>query len=352
MTTEAEQVLAVYQDPETIELMVIEDGSVYIERSGSELEELPFKVPLPALGEFLLHLVGPAERFGPERPYADLSAKDGSRVHVVVSPLTRTGACLTIRKRPNLRPPLEELVSNGSIPGRCADFLAYATERKQNFLIVGGTSSGKTTLLNALASLSEEKARILVIEDTPEIVLPQKHVIYLKTRNRDPKGNPDVTIRDLVVNSLRMRPDRIIVGECRGAEAFDMLSAMNTGHDGVMATIHSNSSREALSRLETLCLMSGVDFPLKALRQNIAQALDLIIVMARLPSGVRSIVQVSEVTGMEQDVITLADLFKMETRRTPGGVETTLRATGTMPKFFDQLRNQGVEPPLDFIKND
>ncbi|MBI4676365.1 MAG: CpaF family protein [Elusimicrobia bacterium] len=351
MTPEAEKLLKVYEEPDTIEIMVIEDGSAYVERvSEPDLVELPFKVSLPALGEFVQHLVGPSERFGPERPYADLSAKDGSRVHIIVSPLTRSGACLTVRKRPASRPSLDEIVANGTIPERCAEFLRFATNNKQNLLIVGGTSSGKTTLLNALAALSPAQNRVLVLEDTPELVLPQKHVIYLKTRNRDPKGNPDVTLRDLLINSLRMRPDRIIIGECRGAEAFDMLSAMNVGHDGVMATIHSNSSREALARLEVLCLMSGVDFPLKALRANIVQALDLIVFMTRLPNGCRTIAQVTEVTGIEQDIITLSDLFKLESHRSAEGTTVALKPTGTMPKFYDHLRRQGIEPPLEFFQ--
>lgn len=353
MTPETENVLKAYQDPDTIELMIIEDGSAYVEKaSEAGLVELPFKVPLPALGEFVQHLVGPSERFGPERPYADLSAMDGSRVHIIMSPLTRNGACLTVRKRPTTRPSLEDIVSNGSIPENCAEFLKYAAQNKQNLLIVGGTSSGKTTLLNALAALTPEHDRILVLEDTPELVLPQKHVIYLKTRNRDTRGNPDVTLRDLLINSLRMRPDRIVVGECRGPEAFDMLSAMNVGHDGVMATIHSNSPREALARLETLCLMSGVDFPLKALRANIVQALDIIVFMTRLPSGCRTVAQVTEVTGIDQDVVTLSDLFKLDAQRSAEGTTISLRPTGTMPRFYDLLRHQGIEPPIEFFQKD
>ncbi|MBI5622441.1 MAG: CpaF family protein [Elusimicrobia bacterium] len=351
MTPETEKIIKAYEEPDTIELMIIEDGSAYVEKaSAPELAELPFKVPLASLGEFVQFLVGPNERFGPERPYADLSAKDGARVHLIVSPLTRGGPVLTIRKRPISRPSLQEIIDNGSIPANCAEFLKFASANKQNLLIVGGTSSGKTTLLNALAALSPEKDRILVLEDTPELVLPQKHVIYLKTRIRDARGQPDVTLRDLLINSLRMRPDRIVVGECRGAEAFDMLSAMNVGHDGVMATIHSNSAREALARLETLCLMSGVDFPLKALRQNIVQALDLVVFMTRLPNGVRTIAQVTEVTGMDQDVVTLSDLFKLASQRDEQGTVISLKPTGTMPRFYDLLRHQGVEPPLEFFQ--
>ncbi|MFA6317606.1 MAG: ATPase, T2SS/T4P/T4SS family [Elusimicrobiota bacterium] len=353
MNPETEKIIKVYEEPDTIELMIIEDGSAFAEKvAAADLVELPFKLPLASLGEFVQHLVGPTERFGAERPYADLSAKDGSRVHIIVSPLTRGGPVLTIRKRPTSRPSLQEIIDNGSIPAKCAEFLKFATANKQNLLIVGGTSSGKTTLLNALAALSPAQDRILVLEDTPELVLPQKHVIYLKTRMRDPRGQPDITLRDLLVNSLRMRPDRIVVGECRGAEAFDMLSAMNVGHDGVMATIHSNSAREALARLETLCLMSGVDFPLKALRQNIVQALDLIVFMTRLPNGVRTVAQVTEVTGIDQDVVTLSDLFKLTSHRDAQGTCIRLMPTGSMPRFYDLLRHQGVEPPIAFFQED
>ncbi len=350
MSPETEKLKAAYLDPNTTELMIIENGSAYVETPGAKLHQLPGKISLQTLGEFLQFLVGPNERFGPERPYGDLSATDGSRVHVIVPPLTRIGPCLTVRKRPTQRPSLQEIVDSGSLPPACAEFLAFAALHNSNFLIVGGTSSGKTTLLNAMASLVGPEDRFLVLEDTPELVLPQPHAIYLRTRLRDPRGNPDVTLRDLLMNALRMRPDRILIGEVRGPEAFDLLSAMNVGTDGVLATIHANSAREALTRLEVLTLTAGVDLPLKALRANMVQALDLIVVMARLRDGSRRVIQVTEVTGLEQDIITLSDLFKIDLGHAEAGENSLLKPTGSLPRLYEGLRAAGVACPLDWFK--
>ena len=202
---------------------------------------------------------------------------------------------------------------------------------------------------NALAARVDRGDRIRVIEDTAELQLPQPHVVYMKTRIRDIQGLPDVTLRDLIINTLRMRPDRIIVGEVRGPEALDMLQAMNVGQEGVMATLHANSCREALQRLETLILMAGSDMPLKAVRGSVAQAVDVIVFMARLADGSRRVVQVSEVTGLEAENILMSDLFQTDSRKSAQGMAFELRPTGNIPRFFDQLRQQGFEPPLELF---
>ena len=343
-----EQLLRVFDDPSIIELILNSDGSVYIERSQG-LERLNMAIQPDEAAAFVKALVGETG-FGPQRPYADLSARDGSRVHVLAPPLVKGGLAVTIRKRPVKRPTLEELVQNGTITLPAAQFLAFAAQERKNILVVGGTSSGKTTFLNSLCGLIADEDRVLVAEDTPELTLALPHVVYMKTRMRDPNGLPDVTLRDLVTNTLRMRPDRIVVGEVRGPEAWDMLQAMNLGQEGVMGTLHANSPREAVQRLETLILSAGMDMPLRAVRGNVAQAVDLIVFMARLSDGTRRVVQITEITGLEVDNVLMSDLFKLEGRKAEGGVSFHLRPTGSPPRFYDQLRDGGFEPPMEFFQ--
>lgn len=348
---EIEKLVAAFEDPEVIELMLNDDGSVFVERAGKGLERLSAAPTAQDALAFVRGVIGAPENFGPERPYADLSASDGSRVHVIAPPLTKSLA-VTIRKRPSKRHDLEELVAEGALSRGCADFLLYCVQQKLNILFVGGTSSGKTTLMSALASRADPAERILVLEDTPELALPQPHVMYLRTRGRDAKGLPDVTLRELVINTLRMRPDRVIIGETRGPEAADMLQAMNVGLEGMLTTLHANSCREALQRLETLVLQAGIDMPLKAVRNNIVSAVDFIVFLARLGDGSRKVVQVSEVTGMEVDTISMSDLFTLDVRKGPTGVSSSLRPAGAVPRFYDRLRKQGVEPPMDFFQSE
>jgi pilus assembly protein CpaF len=350
MSDAAHCLLQAYADPEVIEVVVNDDGSVFLEHSGARLEKQPFQVSPADIGNFLKTVLGRVESFGPARPYADLSATDGSRVHVIAPPLVRGGLCVTIRKRPAHRPHLGEIARGGAITLGCASFLKFAVKHRRSILIIGGASSGKTTLLNALGALIPNEERIIVLEDTPELTLPQPHVMCLRTRVRDAAGLPDITLRDLVTNTLRMRPDRIIVGEVRGGEAMDMLQAMNVGHEGVMCTLHANSAREGLQRLETLVLSSGSELPLRAARSTIALAIDLVVVMSRLADGSRRVTQVTELTGMELDNITLSDLFLIDARKTAGGMGFTLRPTGVMPRFYDRLRQQGEETPLEFFQ--
>lgn len=345
-----EKLVAAFEDPAVVELMINPDGAVYAETAGKGVSRLLAAPTQQDVAAFLNGVVGAPEAFGPDRPYADLSALDGSRVHVLAPPVAR-GLTVTIRKRPAKRPDLLEIVDSGTLSLGCAEFLKYLVGQKMNVLIAGGTSSGKTTLLAALAALAGPEERLIVLEDTPELALPQRHCLYLRTRLRDSSGRADVTLRDLVVNTLRMRPDRIIVGETRGSEAADMLQAMNVGADGMLTTLHANSAREALMRLETLVLQAGVDMPLKAVRSNIVSAVDFIVFMARLADGSRKVTQVAELTGMEVDTISMSDLFNLDVRKSPGGVSAVLKATGAVPRFYDRLRKQGVEPPMDFFRS-
>ncbi len=346
----AEALLNAYADPEVVELLINADGSVFLEKGGARLQAQAFRAGAADVEQFLRAALGRPEAFGPARPYADLSALDGSRVHVIAPPLVRGGLCVTIRKRPARRPNLGELARGGALTAGCAGFLKFAVKHHRNLLVIGGASSGKTTLLNALAALIPDAERIIALEDTPELTLPQPHALYLRTRLRDAAGLPDVTLRDLIVNTLRMRPDRIIVGEVRGAEAFDMLQAMNVGHEGVMCTLHANSAREGLQRLETLVMTSGVEMPLRAVRSTIVLAVDLLVVMGRLADGSRRVTQVTEVTGLELETITLSDLFLMEARKSAAKTGFALRPTGAMPRFYDRLRRQGEETPLEFFQ--
>jgi pilus assembly protein CpaF len=348
-----EKLIEAFEDPSVVELMINEDGAVYVERSGSRLERVDVRPsPQDALA-FVRGVVSAPEEFGARRPYADLTATDGSRIHVIAPPLVKA-LTVTVRKRPSRRPSLQQLAEGGTLSPRCAGFLDYCVQQKMNVLVVGGTSSGKTTLLAALIARIPPDERILILEDTPELSLPptHEHVLHLRTRMRDAGGTPDVTLRELVINTLRMRPDRVIVGETRGPEAADMLQAMNVGQDGMMTTLHANSAREAIARLETLVLQAGIDMPLKAVRQNIVSALDFIVVLSRLSDGSRRVVQISEVTGLEVETVSMADLFLLDLRRGPGGLQGSLRAVGAVPRFYERLRRQGLEPPMQFFRND
>lgn len=343
---EIEKLVAAAGDPTVTELMINEDGACYVERQG-RLERLAQIMPQEA-SAFLKAMVA-EDGFGPDRPYADLVAHDGSRVHVLAPPVVKS-LVITIRKKPARRSSLEELCGLDALTENCARFLLYCVQQRKNMLIVGGTSSGKTTLLGALCDYFEEEDRILVLEDTPELALAKPHVNYLRTRVRDPHGRKDVTLRELLANTLRMRPDRIVVGEVRGAEAADMLEAMNVGQDGVMATLHASSAREALTRLESLVLSGTHDMPLRAVRGNISTAIDVIVFVSRLADGSRRVLQVSEITGMEIETVTMSELFKLETRKSPEGLSQRLVATGQVPKFYDDLRRQGYEPPVEYFR--
>ncbi|MBI5485159.1 MAG: CpaF family protein [Deltaproteobacteria bacterium] len=281
-------------------------------------------------------------------PMVDARLKDGSRVNAIIPPLAVKGACLTIRKFPEDRIGVAELIKFGALNTQMVEFLKTAVLAKLNILISGGTGSGKTTLLNILSGFIPENERIITIEDSAELQLRQPHVVTLESRPANIEGKGEVFIRDLVKNSLRMRPDRIVIGECRGAEALDMLQAMNTGHDGSLTTIHSNSSREALSRLETLVMYAGFELPVKAIKEQIVGAIDLIVQVSRFKDGSRKVIQISEVDGMQGEVITLGDVFVYRQRgEEKERVVGEFAATGYVPQCIERFSERGLHIPRE-----
>ncbi len=337
------------QDPDVTEVMVNGPHQVYVERAGRiELADVRF-VDAVHLRRIIDKIVGAVGRRVDEAtPMVDARLPDGSRVNAIVHPLAIGGPFLTIRKF--AVDPLTErdLVNFGTIDERVAKFLHACVRGRMNILISGGTGSGKTTTLNVMSSYLPSDERIVTIEDAAELQLHQQHVLSLEARPANIEGRGAITIRDLVRNALRMRPDRIVVGEVRGGEALDMLQAMNTGHDGSLTTVHSNSPRDTLSRIETMVLMAGFDLPVRAIREQISSAIDLIVHVARLRDGSRRVTHVTEVEGMEGDIITLQDLFLFDFGMgvdENGRYRGRLKATGIRPTFSDQLRDQGIKLP-------
>jgi len=292
-----------------------------------------------------VHPIG--RRIDEKSPMVDARLPDGSRVNAIIPPLALDGPSVTIRKFSKDPLTVKNLVDFGSITEEMADLLRSCVEAKLNILISGGTGSGKTTLLNVLSSFIPEDERIVTIEDSAELQLKQPHVVRLESRPPNIEGEGQVDIRDLVKNSLRMRPDRIVVGECRGAEALDMLQAMNTGHDGSLTTIHSNSPRDCISRLETLVMFTGLELPSKAIREQIASAINIIIQQARMTDGSRKVTMISEVTGMEGPTITLQDIFVFKQQGMDEDRKVIGRyvATGFVPKFITKLEALGIPLP-------
>ncbi len=290
-------------------------------------------------------------RIDESSPMVDARLPDGSRVNAIIAPLSLTGPLLTIRKFSQKRFDLEELVRIGTLTRETVDFLDHCVEAELNVLISGGTGAGKTTLLNALSAAVPNSNRIVTIEDAAELQLAQQHVLRLEARPKNIEGEGEITIRDLVRNSLRMRPDRIIVGEVRGAEALDMLQAMNTGHDGSLCTVHANAARDALARIETMVMMAGFELPVRAIRQQVASALDLIVQLERLEDGTRRVVSITEVQRMESDVITLQELyaFKIEQVLPDRTVIGSLQPTGLRPSFLYKFEKHGIELPADLF---
>jgi Flp pilus assembly CpaF family ATPase len=278
-------------------------------------------------------------------PFVDARLQDGSRVHVIIPPLALRGPTITIRKFPKKRIEVKDLIGFGSMTEEIADFLRCCVEAKLNIIVSGGTGSGKTTLLNVLSNFIPATDRIITIEDSAELQLGQDHVVRLETRPKNIEGEGEVSIRDLVKCSLRMRPDRIVVGECRGGEALDMLSAMNTGHAGSLTTVHSNNARECLSRLETLVMMAGLGLPSKAIKETIASAVNLIIQQSRLSDGSRKVIQITEVTGMQGETISLQDIFiyKQEGLDKKRKIIGRFVPTGFIPKFVEEMEAKGMK---------
>jgi pilus assembly protein CpaF len=284
-------------------------------------------------------------RVDADSPAVDARLPDGSRVNAIIPPVAMDGPSITIRKFPKDKLGIQQLIEYGSLTENMATFLRACVLARLNIIISGGTGSGKTTLLNALSSYIPENERIVTIEDSAELQLQQDHVVRLETKIASTDGHGAMTVRDLVRNSLRMRPDRIVVGECRGGEALDMLQAMNTGHDGSLTTVHANSPRDALARLETLIMMAGMDLPLKVVRQQIASAVDLIVQQSRLKDGTRKVTAITEVAGMEGDTVVLTDVFKFEqTGVAEGGkIIGDLKPTGIRPRFSPRLEAAGLK---------
>jgi pilus assembly protein CpaF len=284
-------------------------------------------------------------RVDADSPTVDARLPDGSRVNAVIRPVSIDGPCITIRKFKKDKLSIQQLIDFGSLTPQMAEFIRACVLSHLNIVISGGTGSGKTTLLNVLSSFIPEEERIITIEDAAELQLQQDHVLRMETKVANTDGKGMVTIRDLVRNSLRMRPDRIVVGECRGGETLDMLQAMNTGHDGSLTTLHANSPRDAISRMETMVLMAGMDLPLKVVRQQISSAVDLIIQQSRLKDGSRKVTAITEVVGMEGDVVVLTDIFKFEQTGTGenGKILGELKATGIRPIFTPRLEAAGLK---------
>ncbi len=335
------------RDPGVTEIMVNGYDQVYIERAGVIQEtDASFldDAHLLRIIDRIVSQVG--RRVDESSPMVDARLPDGSRVNAIISPLALRGPSLTIRKFAQDALTLESLVELGTMTPQTAEFLAQCVRGKLNLLISGGTGTGKTTLLNAVSQYVPSSERIVTVEDAAELRLQQRHVVPLESRPPNVEGEGEVRIRDLVRNALRMRPDRIIVGEVRGAETLDMLQAMNTGHDGSLTTIHANSARDALHRLEMLVLMAGVELPVKAIREQIAGGFDLLVHIARLVDGTRRITQITEITGMEGEVVTLQDLFIAPAREGLGcepGMLGPLEPMGLRPNFLPKLMANGVD---------
>jgi pilus assembly protein CpaF len=284
-------------------------------------------------------------------PMVDARLADGSRVNIIIPPLSLSGPLITIRKFSKKRLTLDELIKIGTLSSESVEFLQRCVHAELNILISGGTGSGKTTLLNALSSAIPDEDRIVTIEDAAELQLNQRHVLRLEARPKNIEGEGEVPIRELVRNSLRMRPDRIVVGEVRGAESLDMLQAMNTGHDGSLSTVHANSPRDALSRVETMVLMAGYDLPMRAIRQQVSSALDMIVHLERLEDGSRKVTAITEVQRMEADVVTLQDLFtfKFGEMANDGKITGALTGTGLRPASLHKFEKRGISLPLSMF---
>jgi pilus assembly protein CpaF len=341
------------KDSDVTEVMVNGPESVFVERHG-KIERVPVSfVDDTHLRRIIDKIVGQVgRRIDEATPMVDARLPDGSRVNAVIHPLAIGGPFLTIRKFAADPFQVEDLISFGTINAAVARFVEACVVGRLNVIVSGGTGTGKTTTLNVLSAFIPDEERIVTVEDAKELQLHQEHVLSLESRPPNIEGRGEVTIRDLVKNCLRMRPDRIVVGECRSGEALDMLQAMNTGHDGSITTIHSNSPRDTLSRIETMTLMAGFDLPIRAIREQMASALDLIVHLTRLRDGTRRVTHVTEVQGMEGDVITLQDIFLFDYGMgvdEDGRFKGHLKATGIRPKFAEKLQDLGIRLSADLF---
>ncbi len=334
-------------DESITEIMVNGPKKIFVERRGKvQRVNLAFESD-EHLMRIIERIVAPlGRRIDESSPTVDARLKDGSRVNAVIPPIALNGPTLTIRKFFKKPLTIEDLIRFGSVTEESVEFLRASVIAAINIVVSGGTGTGKTTFLNVLSSFIPADVRIITIENAAELQLRQEHVVTLESRPPNVEGKGEVSIRDLVINSLRMRPDRIVVGECRGGEALDMLQAMNTGHEGSMTTLHANNTRDALSRLETMVLMAGMELPHRAIREQVASAIDMIVQLERMRDGSRRVVSITEVQGMEGDVITTADIFKFEQAGfEEGKIIGRLRPTGIRPKFMEKIEEAGIHLP-------
>jgi pilus assembly protein CpaF len=339
------------EDESITEVMVNGAKNIYIERAG-RIQRVPFSFESDDhVMRIIDRIVAPmGRRIDESSPYVDARLPDGSRVNAVIPPISLVGPVVTIRKFFKNPISIEQLVQFGSLTPEALQFLKACVEARLNIVISGGTGSGKTTLLNILSQFIPNDERIVTIENAAELQLRQEHVVTLESRPPNIEGRGEVTIRQLVINALRMRPDRIIVGEIRDEAALDMLQAMNTGHDGSMTTAHSNSPRDTLSRIETMTMMAGMELPVRAIREQISSAIDVVIHQDRLRDGSRKVTNITEVSGMEGDIITMTDIFLFEqSGYEQGKVIGRLRPTGLRPKFMDKIEASGIHLPASIF---
>jgi len=343
---------ALLERDDVTEIMVNAPDSIFYESSGqlkkSDISFSNAQAVMAAIERIVLPL---GRRIDESSPMVDARLADGSRVNAIIPPLALKGPCLTIRKFSKERLTIQNLVDFGALSAPMAEFLQTIVQSKLNLIISGGTGSGKTTLLNVLSSFIPDSERIITIEDAAELQLRQPNLVSLESKPANQEGKGLVPIRDLVKNSLRMRPDRIIIGECRGAEALDMLQAMNTGHDGSLSTAHANSPRDCLSRLEVMVLMAGMDLPLTAIREQSASAINFVVQQTRFPCGSRKITAISEIGGLEQGTILLTDIFRFQQQgySAQGKIQGQFLATGIIPDFIDKQRQQGIQTDTELF---
>ena len=335
-------------DPEISEIMVNGPKKVYVEKRGKiQLTDVTFVDEQHVL-RVIDRIVAPlGRRIDESSPMVDARLPDGSRVNAVIRPIALCGPTISIRKFRKEGITIDDLIRFGSLTSEMAEFLSACVRASLNIVVSGGTGSGKTTMLNVLSSFIPDDERIITVENAAELQLRQEHVVPLESRPPNVEGKGEISIRDLVINTLRMRPERIVVGECRGGEALEMLQAMNTGHDGSMTTLHANSPRDAIARIETMCLMAGMDLPVRAIREQIASAVNLIVQLARLKDGSRKVIYITEVQGMEGDVVVLSDIFVFEQQGLDerGKIIGQLKPTGIRPRFIDRFEERNIYLP-------